>query len=202
MRLSAVSVSVLAALANLAAAGPMGNPIDAPTGTLAADGEMVTPPADAHLPLSRRNQDDPSDPRPIDVDAADSALADIDSASILENVSRTGSPLVSREGYECKGSINCNTWVNFIKTCDHAVNTALVRTDAVNYGGKNSGLRKGSRSGKCEVFVEGPASCKTTGNRMWSDYQDIRNHGCGRCGFKTWGEGDECKTKIDFVLSG
>ncbi|EJT74899.1 hypothetical protein GGTG_08737 [Gaeumannomyces tritici R3-111a-1] len=111
-------------------------------------------------------------------------------------------PLVSREGYECKGSINCNTWVNFIKTCDHAVNTALVRTDAVNYGGKNSGLRKGSRSGKCEVFIEGPASCKTTGNKMWSDYQDIRNHGCGRCGFKTWGEGDECKTKIDFVLSG
>ncbi|KAL8372326.1 hypothetical protein RB595_001901 [Gaeumannomyces hyphopodioides] len=198
MRFSAVSVSVLAALANLAAAGPMGNPVDAPTGTLAADGELTTPPADAHLPLSRRNQDDPSDPRPIDVAGPDA----IDSAAILENVSRAGSPLVSREGYECKGSINCNTWINFLKSCDSAVNTALVRTDAVNYGGKNSGLRKGSRSGKCEVFIEGPASCKTTGNQMWTDYQDIRNHGCGRCGFKTWGEGDQCRTKIDFVMSG
>lgn len=190
MHFTVAAVSALAALANMVAAGPMGNPVDGPSSTLSADGEASTPPADAHIAF-RRDDTNPA-----------AGLPSIDSDTILNDVSRNGSPLLKREGYECKGSVNCKTWPNFKRDCDRAVNTALVRTDAVNYGGSNSGLRKGSRTGKCEVFIEGPGTCQTTGNQMWKDYQDIRSHGCGICGFKTWGEHDECRTKIDFVLSG
>lgn len=57
---------------------------------------------------------------------------------------------------------------------------------------------KGAAFGNgCGVFIRGPEHCKFSGNQMWNDYQEIRESGCGICGFKEYDDG--CEMVIDQV---
>ena len=49
----------------------------------------------------------------------------------------------------------------------------------------------------CGVFVRGGPECKFSGNQMWHDYQEIRDSGCTKCGFKRYDDG--CEVVIDYV---
>ncbi|KAK4151219.1 hypothetical protein C8A00DRAFT_36120 [Chaetomidium leptoderma] len=89
--------------------------------------------------------------------------------------------------------------VNFVRDCDIAVNTVLFRNNDLNYGAAGSGKADGAQRGRCKIFLAGPRNCQRSGNDMWNDYQQIRAHGCSRCGTKTWGELDVCRTTVNYV---
>jgi hypothetical protein len=143
-------------------------------------------------------------------------------ASLLVTLVR-GTPVADAEAsvlkrtwYDCKGSSMCGNAVNFNRDCDRAVNSMLIRTDAINYGAAGSvfcskhnisktnpryrsGLPDGAEKSHCKIFIAGPSSCKRSGNGMWQDYQEIRSHGCKHCGSKHWGSDDVCRTTVNYV---
>ncbi|KAI1392124.1 uncharacterized protein F4822DRAFT_425340 [Hypoxylon trugodes] len=102
--------------------------------------------------------------------------------------------------YDCSGSIMCPTLK--VQACDVAINTFLIRDDNLTYGATGSGKpHKGVCHGigtdfGCAIFVQGRANCTRSGNDMWWDYQEIRDHHCHHCGHKHWSSG--CTTTIDY----
>ena len=48
--------------------------------------------------------------------------------------------LLKRAWYDCQGSGMCGSAVNFDRDYDRAVNSMLIRTDAINYGAAGSVL--------------------------------------------------------------
>ncbi|KAL6865548.1 hypothetical protein ACO1O0_001642 [Amphichorda felina] len=105
--------------------------------------------------------------------------------------------------YSCKGQAVCGSQLHLKKWCDIAVNDKLTRNDDINYGSPESslpdtGVCYGAAFGNgCGVFIRGPSHCKFSGNKMWHDYQEIRDSGCGICGFKKYDDG--CEMVIDQV---
>ncbi|KAE8395561.1 Spherulation-specific family 4-domain-containing protein [Aspergillus alliaceus] len=107
--------------------------------------------------------------------------------------------------YDCKGSSMCTT-PDFLKWCDHAVNT-LQRNDDLFYfatlrdnetGINQSGNCWGDQTRGCGVFIQGDASCSISGNDLWNDYQNIRNiGGCSKCG--SFHREDGCLITINYV---
>ncbi|OGM49583.1 hypothetical protein ABOM_001752 [Aspergillus bombycis] len=106
--------------------------------------------------------------------------------------------------YTCKGSSMCTT-PNFLKWCDHAVNT-LQRNDDTSYfatsanetGINQSGNCWGDQTRGCGVFIQGDESCSISGNDLWNDYQNIRQvGGCSKCG--SFYREDGCQITIDYV---
>jgi len=107
--------------------------------------------------------------------------------------------LQKRDYFDCDGSGMCAGAVNFVRDCDIAVNTVLIRNDDLNYGASGSGKFDGAQRGNCKIFIAGPRDCERTGNQMWYDYQEIRSHGCARCGSKHWGRDNACRTTVNYV---
>ncbi|PLB46596.1 hypothetical protein P170DRAFT_498546 [Aspergillus steynii IBT 23096] len=106
--------------------------------------------------------------------------------------------------YDCKGSSLCTT-PDFLKWCDHAVNT-LQRYDDPFYfaasanetGINQSGNCWGDQTRGCGVFIQGDDSCSISGNDLWNDYQNIRNiGGCNKCG--SFHRDDGCLITINYV---
>ena len=48
--------------------------------------------------------------------------------------------LLKRAWYSCKGSSMCSSTVNFNRDYDRAINSMLIRTDAINYSAARSVL--------------------------------------------------------------
>jgi len=112
-------------------------------------------------------------------------------AAVAPAVAEDQSPnLQKRDYFDCDGSGMCAGAVNFVRDCDIAVNTVLIRNDDLNYG---------AQRGNCKIFIAGPRDCERTGNQMWYDYQEIRSHGCARCGSKHWGRDNACRTTVNYV---
>ncbi|KAH8203953.1 hypothetical protein TruAng_001895 [Truncatella angustata] len=134
---------------------------------------------------------------------ATSLLAGLASAAAVAQPEQSpkAAPIFARDAYNCQGSGLCATSPNLKRDCDIAVNDMLVRNDDINYGSSDSGKSvDGAQRGHCKVFVAGPAACSKSGNSIWYDYQDIRSHGCNICGTKNWGNHNECRTTINYVL--
>ncbi|KAE8348480.1 Spherulation-specific family 4-domain-containing protein [Aspergillus coremiiformis] len=69
--------------------------------------------------------------------------------------------------YDCKGLSMCMI-PDFLKWCDHAVNTLYNET-----GINQSGNCWGDQTRSCGVFIQGNASCSISSNALWNDYQNI-----------------------------
>ncbi|KAI2605314.1 uncharacterized protein GGS25DRAFT_524831 [Hypoxylon fragiforme] len=101
---------------------------------------------------------------------------------------------------DCLGGSMCGTL--HISDCDYAINAKLIRTDDIKYGAEGStsphqGVCHGLGTDYgCGIVIQGGRHCVASGNQMWWDYQDIRDHGCHHCGHKYWGSG--CSTVVDY----
>ncbi|KAG2419319.1 hypothetical protein HFD88_004114 [Aspergillus terreus] len=106
--------------------------------------------------------------------------------------------------YDCKGSSMCTT-PDFVKWCDHAVNTLqryddpfYFSTSANESGINQSGNCWGDGTRGCGVFIQGDANCSISGNDMWDDYQNIRKiGGCKKCG--SYHREDGCLVTVNYV---
>jgi len=107
--------------------------------------------------------------------------------------------IVKRDSFDCAGSGMCGSAVNFVRDCDIAVNSVLIRNNDVNYGASGSGKADGAQRGRCKIFIGGPRDCVRTGNQMWQDYQEIRRAACAKCGSKHWGTNNACRTTVNYV---
>lgn len=103
------------------------------------------------------------------------------------------------------------------ENCDIAINFQVYRFPDYFYNpthstvgrgpGDENGVRKPCWKGDnpfdigCGIEVEGPESCQRSGEQLWWDYQDIRQAGCTLCASKTWGPGNKCRTKVDYVTN-
>ncbi|CAI4214147.1 unnamed protein product [Parascedosporium putredinis] len=117
---------------------------------------------------------------------------------LVVGIASAGS-LDRRDSFDCAGSGLCGSAVNFVRDCDIAVNTVLIRNDDINYGAAGSNKADGAQRGRCKIFIAGPRDCQRSGNQMWQDYQEIRGHGCARCGSKHWGQDNACRTTVNYV---
>ncbi|RYO80068.1 hypothetical protein DL766_008322 [Monosporascus sp. MC13-8B] len=107
--------------------------------------------------------------------------------------------LASADRFDCAGSGMCGSAINFVWDCDIAVSAVLIRNNDYNYGAAGSGKHDSAQRGRCKIFIAGPQDCIRTGNQMWNNYQEIRRHGCARCGSKHWGMDNTCRTTVNYV---